>query len=98
MVYERPFRLTFEEALSYFIGGLYEEDKGYALPNIKGIKFEIAGEQCCDDTVLSYGWYDFYLANFREIKERMFTFVYQKFENGGLKIIAHHSSFPAILR
>ncbi len=91
---EVPFRLNFESALSYFIGGKYPEDIGFALQNFREIEFEIAGEIYFQDIALSQGKYLFYLKNSEKAREVEFTFVYKKFEGGLIKIIAHHSSIP----
>ena len=41
---EVPFRYTLEDALSYFIGGKYPEDSGFALEPWKEINFDVKGE------------------------------------------------------
>lgn len=91
---KKAFRQTIDEALSYFIGGIFKEDKGFALQNIYNIQFEIAGELYFEDIAISQGKYCFFLKETKEVNEVHFTFVYRKFENNEVKIVAHHSSLP----
>lgn len=91
---EDQFRDTFEEALSYFVGGLYEEDSGFAIKPWTNVRF---GEQ----QILVEGGYAIAMGNYyftaqgsdEELKVE-FTFGYMLDENGMARINAHHSSLP----
>lgn len=90
---EKQFRLSFEEALSYFIGGIIGEDKGFALEPWKDIRFEVIGDIILGDVAISQGNYYFTSGKSGETVKVEFTFVY-KLVGDRLKIIAHHSSLP----
>ena len=90
-----PFRQTFDQALSYFIGGIIEEDHGFALhPWIK-VKFcdqrTVINEHCA----VAMGSYEFTAQN-NDIKSAEFTFVYIQGTGGKLLINVHHSSLPFV--
>lgn len=89
----KPFRLTFEEALSYFVGNDLEEDKGFALEPWMEIRFEVAGNLIFNEIALSQGNYYFTSAKTGETIRVEFTFVY-KLVGNQLKIVTHHSSLP----
>lgn len=88
-----PFRGTEDEALSYFVGGDIEEDKGFALAPYTNVRFVNEGiiTQC--DTAMAMGEYYFTNKDGREIKVE-YSFGYIRDENGDLKINLHHSSLP----
>lgn len=90
---EVPFRYTLEDALSYFIGGKYPEDKGFALEPWKEVRFEVAGELYFGEVVLSQGHYYFTSAKTGETFQVEFTFGY-KLVDKKPKIILQHSSLP----
>ncbi len=90
---EKQFRYTFEEALSYFVGGIIEEDKGFALEPWREIKFDVAGNILLDNIAISQGNYYFASGQTGETIKVEFTFVY-KLVGDKLKIIVHHSSLP----
>ncbi|MEZ0343560.1 MAG: hypothetical protein ABWJ99_01965 [Caldimicrobium sp.] len=90
---EKQFRLNFEEALSYFVGGNIKEDKGFALEPWKAIRFEVAGNLIFNEIAISQGNYYFTSAKTGETIRVEFTFVY-KLVGNQLKIVAHHSSLP----
>lgn len=88
------FRETFDQALSYFVGGIVEEDKGFAIKPWSNVRF---GEQ----QIITYptaakasGLYYFTPAEGGDEVEVEYTFGYMKDENGDLKINLHHSSLP----
>ena len=91
---EHQFRDTFEGALSYFVGGLHKEDKGFAIKPWSKVRF---GEQ----QILVEGGYAIAMGNYfftpqgseEEIKVE-FTFGYMLDEDGKARINAHHSSLP----
>lgn len=91
----KQFRLTFESAVSYFVGGNpdFPEDKGFALQPWKNVRFENAGIIINDNSAFAMGNYFFTDYNNEETKVE-YTFGYRKAANGKLKIILHHSSLP----
>lgn len=91
------FRETFDEALSYFVGGVIKEDKGFAIKPWKAARFD--GEQhivTYDDYAVSMGNYFFTPADGGAEQKVEFTFGYIKDENGNLLINVHHSSLPFV--
>ena len=91
---EMPFRKTFTEALSYFVGGEIDEDNGFAITPWSKVRF---GEQQIvinNDSALAMGHYFFTrFDNNEEIKVE-FTFGYIRGGSGNLMINLHHSSLP----
>ncbi|MEM8563373.1 MAG: phosphoribosyl-AMP cyclohydrolase [Pseudomonadota bacterium] len=88
------FRETFEEALSYFVGGKIAEDNGFAIKPWSAVRF---GEQQIvvnGDTAVAMGNYYFTPAEGGEEVKVEYTFGYVMDENGELKINVHHSSLP----
>ena len=88
------FRETYEQALSYFVGGEVAEDAGFAIKPWTAVRF---GEQeilTQGDTALAMGNYYFTPQGSDEEQKVEFTFHYMQDENGDLKINAHHSSLP----
>lgn len=92
---EQQFRLTFEGAVSYFIGNNpdFPEDNGFALQPWKKVQFKNAGFILEDNNAFAMGNYIFTDYTNVEIKVE-YTFGYRKIESGALKIILHHSSLP----
>ncbi len=90
---EVPFRYTLEDALSYFIGGKYPEDSGFALEPWKEINFDVKGEIYLGDVALSQGHYYFVSGRTGGILKVEFTFGYRLIK-GKPKIIFQHSSLP----
>lgn len=88
------FRLTEEEALSYFVGGIVEEDHGFALQPWTNVRFENAGIIIDTDSAVAMGNYFFTDAGTGEEAKVEFTFGYVRGENGDLLINVHHSAFP----
>ena len=89
------FRETFDGALSYFVGGVVPEDKGFAIKPWTAARFD--GEQhtvTYHDYAVSMGNYYFTPADGSGEKKVEFTFGYVKDENGKLLINVHHSSLP----
>ncbi|NCO02915.1 MAG: hypothetical protein GW903_01840 [Alphaproteobacteria bacterium] len=88
------FRETKEEALSYFVGGIIPEDKGFAIKPWKKVRW---GEQQIivhGTEAIAMGNYFFTPAD-SDIETKVeFTFGYMMDENGNLRINAHHSSLP----
>lgn len=89
------FRETFDEALSYFVGGVVPEDKGFAIKPWAAARFD--GEQhivTYNDYAVSMGNYYFTPADGSGEKKVEFTFGYIKDAEGNLLINVHHSSLP----
>ena len=91
------FRETYEDALSYFVGGVIEEDKGFAIKPWINARFD--GEQHIaihDDYAVSMGNY-FFTPQGSDVEQKVeFTFGYLKDEDGDLLINVHHSSLPFV--
>ncbi len=88
------FRETKEEALSYFVGGMIEEDKGFAIKPWSKVRF---GEQQIlvqGDEAIAMGNYFFTPKGSDEETKVEFTFGYMMDKNGNLRINTHHSSLP----
>lgn len=93
MATEFAFRLNSDDALSYFIGGGFAEDLGFALAPWKKIDFRNAGISVYNGIALVMG--NYFLEDFRgNIAKVEYTFAYTRCSDGKLRIIAHHSSFP----
>lgn len=90
---DEPFRGTEDEALSYFVGGSIDEDKGFALAPYTNVRFDNEGIITHCDTALSMGEYYFTKTDGSEIRVE-YSFGYIRDDNGDLKINLHHSSLP----
>ena len=87
------FRGTFEDALSYFVGGGLQEDNGFAIKpwtKVRFENFEIRIEGACGFAMGNYFFTDLSGA---ETKVE-YSFGYRPSSNGDLKIFLHHSSLP----
>jgi len=91
---KKQFRLTEEEAVSYFVTGIVHEDHGFAIQPWSKVRFENAGIIIDNDSAIAMGNYYFTDANTGKEAKAEFTFGYLKDENGKLLINVHHSSFP----
>ena len=91
---DKQFRHTYDDALSYFIGGSIAEDKGFALKPWKKIRFSERKIIIFEENALSMGNYLF--QNFTDTNEVKveFTFGYIKNNEENLMINLHHSSIP----
>lgn len=88
------FRETFDQALSYFVGGDISEDKGFAIKPWSNVRF---GEQQIitdSDSAVAMGNYFFTPVGSDEETKVEYTFGYMKDEDGKLRINVHHSSLP----
>ena len=85
------FRNSTDEALSYFIGGKYSEDTGFALKAYESININETNTVIEKDLIAIMGILDFKLVNSDESMRVAFTFVLKSSETG-LKIKIHHSS------
>lgn len=91
---QKQFRATFEDALSYFVGGHISEDNGFAIKPWSKVRF---GEQqivMSSDTAIAMGNYFFTPVGETEETKVEYTFGYMKDANGKLRINVHHSSLP----
>lgn len=91
---EDQFRLTEEEAISYFIAGFVPEDKGFALQPWSEVRFENIGIRLGCSDALAMGNYYFTDLNSGQEAKVEYTFGYRKDEDGNLFIDLHHSSLP----
>lgn len=91
---EVPFRLSEKEAHSYFVGGIVEEDKGFALQPWSAVRFENADILLDDDSALAMGHYYFTDAESGDEVKVEYAFGYFKDEEGTVRIHLHHSSLP----
>jgi hypothetical protein len=91
---EVPFRLTEQEAVSYFVTGVVPEDHGFALQPWSKVRFENAGIIRDKDSATAMGHYFFTDANTGEEVKVEYTLEYMKGYDGKMQITVHHSSFP----
>ena len=91
---EQQFRLTEEDALSYFVGGDIPEDTGFALRPWSNVRFENAAFSLNCKTALAMGNYFFTDAKTGEETKVEFSFGYIKNKDGKLLIILQDSSLP----
>jgi hypothetical protein len=87
------FRGSFEEALSYFVGGDIAEDGGFAIAPYTAVRWESEGTVISGDTAMSMGNYFFMTTEGTEVKVE-YTFGLEKLESGETKFVLHHSSLP----
>jgi hypothetical protein len=88
-----PFRETFEQALSYFVGGEVAEDHGFALEPWTSVRFENHAIVVVGDVAYAMGHYVFTdLQGLETVVE--FSFGYVLDATGKLRIVLHHSSLP----
>ncbi|MFT5821743.1 MAG: hypothetical protein ACI8ZM_002997 [Crocinitomix sp.] len=87
---EHPYRITKNQTISYFIGGKYFEDKGFALNPWKDVHFGEYYFMQQPNQVFVMGEYTF--TDYQESKTIVdYTFGYRK-DGASLKIFLHHSS------
>lgn len=89
----KPFRAKEKDALSYFVGGHIEEDKGFALAPYTDVRFDNAGIITDCDTALAMGEYYFTKTDGDAVKVE-YSFGYIRDDKDNLKINLHHSSLP----
>ena len=92
---ESQFRLSFEGAKSYFIGGdeNFSEDSGFALQPWTNVRFENVSVILNEKTAIAMGNYFFTELNGNVVKVE-YTFGYFLDSKQCLKINLHHSSLP----
>ncbi len=88
-----PFRNSYDEALSYFVGGSIEEDTGFAIQPWTAVRFENEDMLIHGDYAVAMGHYYFTGTDGKETKVE-YTFGYRLTEDGKVKIDLHHSSLP----
>ncbi len=91
---EHQFRLTEEDAISYFVGGVIDEDTGFALQPWTAVRFENAGTVIDSDSAVAMGNYYFTDGNTGEEAKVEYTFGYFRDDEGNLVINVHKSAFP----
>ena len=91
---KKQFRTTKEEALSYFMGGIVSEDKGFALQPWSAVRFEDRHIVLHDCDAIAQGNYYFTDAKTKKEVKVEYTFGYIKDDQGKLRIFLHHSSLP----
>ena len=91
---EQQFRITFDDTLSYFIGGHIQEDTGFAIKPWANVRF---GEQhiiihAASATAMG----NYYFTEVGQLAENKveYTFGYIKDAADKLRINLHHSSIP----
>ena len=94
---DSQFRGDVKAALSYFIGSDsdFSEDKGFALNPWVKVDFENNSINIINDIAIAMGNY-FFTDNDGGKTKVEYSFVYKRNNNGDLKIILHHSSFPYV--
>ena len=91
---EKQFRATFDDALSYFVGGHISEDNGFAIKPWAKVRF---GEQKIiigSDSATAMGNYYFTPVGSEDETKVEYTFGYIKDPKGNVRINVHHSSIP----
>lgn len=88
------FRETFDEALSYFVGGKVEEDKGFAIKPWSKVRFGQQQIITGKTHAVAMGNYFFTPDGETEETKVEYTFGYMKDKDGKLRINVHHSSLP----
>ena len=94
---EYQFRPTAEEAMSYFVGGKYSEDAGFAINGGKGWSECVYENHQIDikgDYAVAMGNYYFTCATSGDVSKVEYTFGYQRCADGKIRIFLHHSSVP----
>ena len=85
---EEIFRNSFDRALSYFIGGDIDEDKGFAIQEWESIDTDQINIIIEEELIIAMGVLSF---KSDEVLKVAFTFMLKE-SNSNLKIKVHHSS------
>jgi hypothetical protein len=93
---EKQFRIDFQGALSYFVGGdeNYTEDHGFAIKPWSNVRWENIGTKIIGNMAVAMGNYYFTPANGGDDVKVEYSFAYTKDKDGKLKIILHGSHLP----
>lgn len=89
------FRTTFEDAISYFVGGHIEGDTGFALRPWVNVEFQNEEIFINGNFAVAMGNYFFTAADGERIKVE-YTKGYIRDEDGNLRINLQHSSLPFV--
>lgn len=96
---EHPFRSTEDEFLSYFVGGKYAEDAGFAIsPWWSKVRFDNYGTFFDDDGSGATAMGHYYFTSGLDASTRIEAEYTLQFVQVGdrLKIVVHHSSLPYV--
>ena len=88
------FRETYDQALSYFVGGDISEDNGFAIKPWSKVRFGKQQIITDSDSAVAMGNYFFTPVGSTEETKVEYTFGYMKDEDGKVRINVHHSSLP----
>ncbi len=91
---EDQFRETYDQALSYFVGGGIEEDNGFATRPWAQVRFGERQIVINGTSAAAMGNYYFTAVGSQEETKVEYTFGYIKDDDGRLRINIHHSSLP----
>ena len=93
---EKQFRLDFEGALSYFVGGndSYPEDHGFAIKPWSNVRWENIGTKITDGMAIAMGNYFFTPVEGGDDVKVEYSFAYVLDSHGKLKIVLHDSHLP----
>ena len=91
---EQQFRATFDDALSYFVGGRISEDNGFAIKPWSKVRFDDQKIIIDGNFATAMGNYYFTPVDGEKETKAEYTFGYIKDEDGKLRIRVHHSSLP----
>lgn len=92
----KQFRLDFEGALSYFVGGNsnYPEDHGFAIKPWTDVQWDNIGTKIIGDMGVAMGNYYFTPADGGDVVKVEYSFAYTINADGQLKIVLHDSHLP----
>ena len=92
----KQFRLDFDAALSYFVGGneAFPEDHGFAIKPWTDVRWENIGTTILGETGLAMGNYYFTPHDGSDGVKVEYSFGYTRDSKGDLKIILHDSHVP----
>ena len=93
--FQKPFRKSKSEFISYFIGHnkVSDEDNGFALEPWKNINFKNFDTLYLEKYFISMG--NYFFTNYKNTTIKVeYTFGYKLNQDNNLKIIFHHSSVP----
>ena len=96
LVSDKQFRLDFEGALSYFVGGNenYPEDHGFAIKPWSDVRWENIGTKIIGDMGVAMGNYYFTAVEGGDVTKVEYSFAYTINSAGQLKIVLHDSHLP----
>ncbi len=92
----KQFRLDFEGALSYFVGGNsnYPEDHGFAIKPWSDVQWENIGTKIIGNMGVAMGNYFFTTVEGGDVVKVEYSFAYTINADGQLKIVLHDSHLP----